>query len=442
MIVLPPGLPRRFIAVAGRCVSGRPTGPPPVVVCRVSSGELTVSTTMPNGVVVSFTVNTDMTDAVLVLPFEVLSAIASARGPVELRVPRGLNAEARWTDSSGPKSHPFQLLKPGRPHDPPPNLTDWVPCPANLLTALHRCGQATARNGSTPRFALDRLCLSGATKRVIGSDGKLALLAGPFPLPFADNKLTPAVPVFGNPDLSSQMTVSIGIGDGFVAVKAGPWCVRLPVVPGRYPDVASVVPKQRPTVGGIDEADARELLAKLKALPAGDDPDRPVTLVLDGGVSVLAADDTRTERVRLSRSPSAGPTVRVALDRSLLARAITLGCFTVKVWATDKPIVFENGVDQLVAAPLSEDEIVSDQAGSSDDAPSPTSDTIPIPPPSRRTTVKSDPPSRSHAPPDLPDPLTLAEHLRQSLADASTTAAKLVAVLKGKRKEQKALATS
>ena len=43
--------------------------------------------------------------------------------------------------------------------------------------------------------------------------------------------------------------------------------VRLPVVPGRYPDVAAVVPKSRPTVGGIDEGDARDLLSRLNTLP-------------------------------------------------------------------------------------------------------------------------------------------------------------------------------
>ena len=48
-------------------------------------------------------------------------------------------------------------------------------------------------------------------------------------------------------------------------------------------------------------------------------------------------------------------------------------------------------------------------------------------------------PVRPPPPPDAPDPLALAEHLRQSLADAHTAAARLVAALKGRKKEQKAL---
>lgn len=442
MIVLPPGLPKRFAAVAARCVAGKPAGPPPEVVCRTTDGELTVSARLHNGVVLSFAVHSDVTtDAVLVVPFDVLTALSPVRERVEVRLTRGLQTEARWTDPTGPRSHPFTALKPGRPHDPMPDIREWVPCPAKVLAALHACGQATVRNAPTPRYALDRLCLSGKGKRVIGSDGKVALLAGPFPLPFADDKLVPAVPVFGNPELAGQTVVSVGHDNGFVAVKAGPWCVRLPVVSGRYPDVASVIPKQRPTVGGVDEADARELLSRLKTLPSGDDPDLPVTLVLDGGVGVLATDDSRTERVKLSRSPAAGPAVRAAVNRSALARALKLGCLTAKVWAADRPVVFEGDGVTLVAAPLAEDDVVRDgvEAVTPATPPTPaTPDESPTHPALRRNVVKTDPPPHPH-PPDSPDPLALAEHLRQSLADAHTTAARLVSALRGRKKEQRAL---
>lgn len=441
MIVLPPGLARRFTAVAARCVVGKPAGPPPVV-CRTAVGELSVQTRLPNGVWLSFAADIDTTpDAVLVVPFEVFTALSPVRERVEVRLTRGLQGEARWTDQTGPRSHPFTALKPDRPHDPLPEIAGWVPCPAKVLAALHACGQATVRNAPTPRYALDRLCLSGKGKRVVGSDGKVALLAGPFPLPFSDDKLIPAIPVFGNPELTAQTAVSFGHDNGFVAVKAGPWCVRLPVVRGRYPDVASVIPKSRPTVGGIDEGDARDLLSRLKALPAGDDQDFPVTLVLDNGVSVLAADDTRTERVKLPRSPAAGPAVRVALNRTTLARALKLGCLTVKVWAANKPVVFEGDTCTLVAAPLGEDDVVRDHVEAAKPTTPPTPDVNPTHPVPRRTVVKTDPPPRPHPPPaDTADPLALAEHLRQSLADAHASAAKLIVALKGKRKEQKALA--
>ncbi|MCI0701589.1 MAG: hypothetical protein L0241_10945 [Planctomycetia bacterium] len=37
--------------------------------------------------------------------------------------------------------------------------------------------------------------------------------------------------------------------------------------PAKFPDVASIVPRQAPTVTGIDERDAAELLPLLPGLP-------------------------------------------------------------------------------------------------------------------------------------------------------------------------------
>jgi hypothetical protein len=171
MLVLPAGLPRRFAAVARRCGTGRPPGPPPDVVCRTRDRVLAVHTRLPTGVWVQFTAPTEAADAVLVVPFEVLVAVSTARGPVELRTTRGLSAEARWADTAGPQAHPFTALKPGRPHDPLPGVTDRAACPPALLAALHACGQAAARH-PTPRFALERVCLSGTGRRVDLPHGK------------------------------------------------------------------------------------------------------------------------------------------------------------------------------------------------------------------------------------------------------------------------------
>lgn len=437
MIPLPAGLPRRFAAVAARCGTGKSA--PPVVVCRTTAGVLTVCTTSPNGVRLMYTAPTDAADAVLVLPSDVLPALAAARGPVELRSTGGLRAEARWADDSGPKSHPFPAVKPGRQHAPPPAVTARVPCPPTLLAALHACGKATARRDPTPRFALDRVCLSGSAGRVIGSDGKTAVLAGPVPLPFADDRLVPAVPVFGSAELTSQPDVAVGVGDGVVAVKAGPWCVRLSVVPGRYPDVPAVLPKHRPTVGEIDESDARQLLSRLPELPGQDDPDAPVTIALmNGGVAVLAADGSRTERVPLPRSPAAGPKVRVAVPRAVLARAVKLGCRTVKVWAADRPVAFAGGLYTVLAAPLGPDAVVPDDSVSGAGSTA-TPDVLNPNPQTRRRVMRPTEPTRP-ADDGLPsDPLAEAEELRAALADALGRATKLVSRLRGRKKEQKAL---
>ncbi|OWK41213.1 hypothetical protein [Fimbriiglobus ruber] len=58
-----------------------------------------------------------------------------------------------------------------------------------------------------------------------------------------------------------------------------------------------------------------------------------MTLDTGGGVAVRAQDEAtgRFEEVRLARSTAAGPPIQVAIDRRILARALTFGCGTVRV---------------------------------------------------------------------------------------------------------------
>jgi hypothetical protein len=215
--------------------------------------------------------------------------------------------------------------------------------------------------------------------------------------------------------------------------------VYLPVdAAGRYPDVAGVVPRGAPTVAGLDDRDAAELAGRLPALPGADADDRPVTLDLDGGVAVRAKDDAtgRVESVRLERSPSAGPPARVVLDRRALARALALGCVTVRV-APGQPVVFEGDRRTLVTVAL--DPALAVAADAADVTTTDTNS------PERRPAVRPETnghtPSGRPDPPaaDSPDPLAAAEELRLALADALGQAGRLVAALKSRKREQKAL---
>ncbi|WP_439624589.1 hypothetical protein [Gemmata sp.] len=137
----------------------------------------------------------------------------------------------------------------------------------------------------------------------------------------------PAVPVFASKPLARAGGVRVGRAAAHLVVAEGPWAVFLPVAVGaRYPDVASVVPRHAATTVALDPADAAALRAALPGLPGAADEHRPVTL--DAGATVaVRSRDAGTGAVRavvLPRSAAAGPPVRVALDRRLLARALTL----------------------------------------------------------------------------------------------------------------------
>lgn len=155
--------------------------------------------------------------------------------------------------------------------------------------------------------------------------------------PFTDDVLVPALPVFGAKPLARTSDVRIGRTLTHVLVAAGPWSVWLPLdTRAKFPDVAAVIPRYAPTTVTVDEADAAELLPRLPGLPGNAHDLRPVTLDADRVVRVRGRVEGgekvgETREVPLARSSTAGPSVRVALDRRVLARALALGCRTVKL---------------------------------------------------------------------------------------------------------------
>ncbi len=78
-----------------------------------------------------------------------------------------------------------------------------------------------------------------------------------------------------------------------------------------------------------------------------------MTLHLEEECKVRARDATSgaVREVFLARSPVAGPALSVALDRTALARILSLGCHTLRV-VDGKPVVAEGPNRTVIVAPL------------------------------------------------------------------------------------------
>ncbi len=257
-----------------------------------------------------------------------------------------LRGEARFTDRGAPRVHAFDAALPGDQHRPPAQPDAWHPVPPAFLTALHECGRTTARESG--RYALARVQVRGKAGQVVGTDGRAALVWGGFDLPFPDDVLVPALPVFGAREWTGGAAAAaarVGRTATHLVVAAGPWHVFLPAdATGRYADVAGVAPRATPTVAGIDDRDAAALVDRLPTLPGSDDEGRPVTLDIDGGVVVRARDDSGTTdhvapgavgRDRAARPRRGRPTLRPR------PRKLALGCARPR--SPRKPVVFAGG---------------------------------------------------------------------------------------------------
>ncbi|OWK34104.1 hypothetical protein [Fimbriiglobus ruber] len=352
MIVWSRGSARAFRALARKCVAGRPRGPAPVVVFEVRAGTLTVWTRTADAGL-AYTAPTDGTDRRLLVPMATLADVEGGGDePVEWGVETPLTGTARWADRGVPRTTSFDAVRPDKSHRLPGLPDEWHPVPDGFVSALHECGRTAATEPA--RFALNRVQVRGATGQVIGTDGRSALVCGGFTLPFRDDVLIPAVPVFGAREWTAEPDVRVGRAGGHLVVAAGPWRVFLSIdTAGRYPDVAGLVPKTATTTIEIADGDAAALAVQLASLPGAETDDRSVTLDTGGGVAVRAQDEAtgRFEEVRLARSTAAGPPIQVAIDRRILARALTFGCGTVRV-TPGKPVVFAGADRALMCVAL------------------------------------------------------------------------------------------
>jgi len=176
VILIPRGLIRNFRTLARKCVSGRPRGPAPAVVCEVSDGTLAVWARTDDAVLLHTSpVRGD--DDRMVVPMAVFAAVeGSGDTPVEFQVNAKLQGVASWSERAGPRTHTFDAILPGKQHQLPDTPTDWHPVPVEFLSALNECGRTAGP--SQTRFALSRVQVKGKAGQVVGTDSKTALIWG------------------------------------------------------------------------------------------------------------------------------------------------------------------------------------------------------------------------------------------------------------------------
>ncbi len=459
MIVMSRAVARAVRSLARKCLpGGRPRGPAPPVVLHRTGGRLTLA--VPLGeTTLTWSGPADGPAETVVVPMALFDAVD---GPgddgVEIDRVGSDRVAARWADRGVPRTFSVEAVPASTDHTLPvrPDRTEELT--GAFLDAVHEAGRTAAREPT--RYALHRVQVRGKKGQVIGTDGKRAYLRSGFDVPFAEDVLVPAVPVFGAKDLGPRDAVRVGRTDSHLVVGVGPWEVYLAIdAEGKFPDVVGALPKTLPTVVTVDDRDADALLDALPGLPGAGEELGPVTLAADEGAFVRAGGESDAVEVRLTRSTVAGPAGEVPMGRADLRRMLALGCRTVRFADTNKPIVSLGDSVTFAAMPLdagcttpstpTATRLDLDEAGrvvprstDSDTGPEPRPVTIPIPPPHERTAAMK--PTLPPAPPEPTgeaiDPLVEAEGLRTALADVVTRVSRLVAALRHQKREKKALA--
>jgi hypothetical protein len=162
---------------------------------------------------------------------------------------------------------------------------------------------------------------------LVATDGRQLLLQGGFSLPWPEDILIPALPLFANRDLPTEEPIVLGRTDKYVNLRIGPWAFHLEIDDnGHYPNAEIVIPKTDQGFSRLhlSEDDARFLVHVLPRLPGDKDDSSPVTLDL-GQQAVLRAraeGAPQLSEVLLSGSSCEGPAVRAACNRRFLWRIV------------------------------------------------------------------------------------------------------------------------
>jgi hypothetical protein len=291
----------------------------------------------------------------LFFPADVLADIEGKDGSATLETTGEGKGEARWDDAGSPRVRPFDSVKPERMPEVPAMPAHFQPIEPAFLQALAEATRTTARD--RVHYALTRLQLRGRRGQLIATDGRQLLLQVGFSLPWPEDLLIPALPLFVSRDLPVSEPLAIGRTDKHVSLRIGPWTFHLEIdKDGRYPNVESVIPKIDTTASRLhlSEDDARFLVHVLPRLPGNEDGSAPVTLDLGQEVRLRARaeDSPQISEVLLSGSSCEGPPVRIACNRRFLWRAVQLGFRAILIRNATTPLVCRDETRTYLFMPL------------------------------------------------------------------------------------------
>jgi hypothetical protein len=195
---------------------------------------------------------------------------------------------------------------------------------------------------------------------VVGTDGRQLLIQGGFAFPWKEDLLIPGAPVFGCAELPREEPAAVGRTDTHVCVRVGPWAFHFALdEQSRFPPVERAIPPQAGVVTTcrLSPDDAAFLRKALPRLPGHGDDHEPVTVDLNGPVTVRARAEGqgRITGLLLSRSEVAGPPVCFVTNRGYLARAVQLGFTALEVTKPAVPIVCRDERRTFVWVPLAPD---------------------------------------------------------------------------------------
>ncbi len=364
----------------------------------------------------------------------------------------GRRVSASWSDEGIPVTRSYDLPADRKSTTFPEFPAQFVPCKAEAIEALAAVNEITGDD--SPRYALDSIELRGATGEVAATDGHQLLIRSGLSWPWDETLLIHCSPIFATKGWLVGEDLSVGRTETHVVFRCGPWTAAMAIrVNARFPKLEDVIPASSRITSSLvlHPTDAQFLVHSLERLPGSEAMNAPVTLELNGKISVRAASERSAPSTDLilSRSSYTGTPTKICTNRNFLAFAARAGAGEIHLHGTNAPFSMSAGKTTYAWQPLSDDGAIP----SSEDAISIASDSFcPTPPPAinrpspapRIVTMKATKPDitgpsheESSTSTGISALIAEAEAIHATLAIARTRSSRLVAALRKHRKQNR-----
>jgi len=277
----------------------------------------------------------------LLVPFQFLvDCEGRSKEPVTLERQKGGEVTAQWTDGNVPQLMQYEGVRVRKDRFPripeESSIND-----SRLLDALRAA--AGIADPTSARYSLGCLQLRGSKGDVAATDGRQLLLQNGFVFPWDDDVFVLRNAVFGCKDLCCDGPATIGKTDKWVTLQVGPWTIHLAIEKdARFPNVDDHIhnPDAATTRLSLTKPDACFFADAIKRLPCADEFNQPVTVDLNGSVTVRAraGDDTPPTELLLSGASFSGDAIRFNTNREYLAGAMNLGLREFCLYGPEGPI--------------------------------------------------------------------------------------------------------
>ncbi len=255
----------------------------------------------------------------------------------------------QWRDGKVPQIYRYD--------QPPVDLEfpqvpqQFTPNPPGLLNLLHQA-MGIADHGSH-RYALNHIRLRGTDGSVAATDGRHLFCESGYQFGFEEDALVPRTSVFGCSELPHDQPVSIGLHDGWLAVRVGSWTLLWKLDPElRFPRIedhlrAGDTDQTTLDLGGNDAEFLREALM---TFPVEDDAAPWVTVDLNGSVAIRSQPTNRPRPVELilKNSHRSGAELCFNSDSRYLIKALELGFRRFYITDPKGTVVCRNGLSHYV----------------------------------------------------------------------------------------------